>query len=145
MNNIWDGSRCSSLCVLPWACFLLCCWGEGVSALCPRAEPVSSANAAPGVCGAVYGHWLQPGLILLDTFHARREKGTSERQQLVPELAFAEAHPFLQAELRKINLKCLAWVPGEGGWWGHFPTSYGAWEPLLPVHLQFYLMRGRWL
>ena len=34
----------------------LCRWGEGVPALSPRAGPASGADAAPGRCGAVYGH-----------------------------------------------------------------------------------------
>lgn len=45
----------------------------------PRVGPANGADAAPRGCGAVYGHG-RLGLILLNTFHAQGEEGTSEQR-----------------------------------------------------------------
>lgn len=80
MNNTqeWFKMLSVTLGLLTWC--LLCCWGEGVPVLPPpRVGPANGADAAPRGCGAVYRH-SRPGLILLNTFHAQGEEGTSEQR-----------------------------------------------------------------
>lgn len=95
--------------------------------------PVSGADAAPGECTDVYGHWLQPACPLPAQHLLCSRRKVLLSATTTPTwtaICGSMSFPWLQAKLGKNNLKHLEWVPGEGWWWGCLPTLCGSGESL---------------